>query len=128
MLEDRRPGLAAAAAVAFAVLSAGCAGDSGFEPVRLQVRLSAEPASIAVDGTSTLTAQVTNNQSQPASGIPIEWSTNLASLRAGGGATNANGRTTATLSGQGEPGVALITATIVGLGERAQVEVRIGPN
>lgn len=127
MREHRLVGLAAAVVAVFAVVAAGC-GDSGFEPTRLQVRLSAEPASIPVNGTSTITVQVTNNRGGVASGIPIEWSNSFAALHVlgSGSRSDADGHATATLSGQGDPGVAVITATIVGLTERGQVQVRIG--
>jgi len=127
MREHKLLRLAAAMAAVVAVVAAGC-GDSGFEPTRLQVRLSAEPVSILVNGTSTITAQVTNDRGQAASGIPIEWSNSFAALHVlgSGSRSDANGRATATLSGQGDPGVAVITATIVGLTERGQVQVRIG--
>jgi len=95
-------------------------------PVRLQVRVFATPASIPVSGTSTIIAQVTTDQAQPAPGHTIEWSNSMANLSVRGAATDASGRTTATLRGEGAPGVAVITASVVGSGERGQVEVRIG--
>jgi len=126
MRENKLPRLAAVAAVVCAAVAAGCDGDSGFQPVRLQVRVSAEPTSIPADGTSTITAQVTNNRGENASGIPIEWGNSLAALQVRNSVTDANGRATAALSGQGARGVAVVTAGVVGLTERAQVEVRIG--
>jgi hypothetical protein len=125
MRADRHRRQAALAAVV-AVFIAGCGGDSGTVPTRLQVRVFATPASIPVSGASTIIAQVTTDQAQPASGHTIEWSNSLATLQVRGGATDASGRTTATLRGQGEPGVAVITASVLGSGERGQVEVRIG--
>ena len=98
MREDRVPRLAALAAMV-AVLIAGCGGDSGTGPARLQVRVFATPASIPVSGASTIIAQVTTDQAQPAPGHTIEWSNSLATLQVRGAATDASGRTTATLHG-----------------------------
>lgn len=119
-----------AVAAAGLVALTGCSGDSATGPVRLQVRVFATPPSIPVTGTSTIIAQVTNDRAQPVPGLAIEWSNSFAFLMVGGtassGPTDANGRTTATLRGEGTPGVALVTAAVVGSGERGQVEVRIG--
>jgi hypothetical protein len=126
MREGRLRRQAALAAVV-AVFIAGCGGgDPGTVPTRLQVRVFATPPSIPVSGTSTIIAQVTTDQAQPASGHTIEWSNSMASLSVRGAGTDASGRTTATLRGDGTPGVAVITASVVGTGERGQVEVRIG--
>lgn len=124
-MRDKAFRLAAGAAAVTAVLAAGCS-DSGVGPATFQVQLSAAPASIPVDGSSVITAQVTNSRGQTPPGISLEWSNSLATLQVRGGVTDANGRATATLFGQGAPGVAAVTATMVGRTERGQVQVRIG--
>lgn len=116
-------GLAALVAAAFIVLFAGCNTDS--EP-RLVVRVSAAPASIPVNGTSTITAEMTNFEGTAIQGISIEWGTSFGALQSGNSATNADGRASATLRGQGEAGVATVTATTLSTRERGQTEVRIG--
>ncbi len=120
-----------AAAAALAALSASCGGDSGTGPLQLQLRVFATPASISATGSSTIIAQVTTSLAQPAPGVVIEWSNTFGFLMVGGssgggGPTDASGRTTATLRGEGTPGVAVVGAAVVGGGVRGQVEVRIG--
>jgi len=53
-------------------------------------------------------------------------SNSLAHLEVRGSVTDSSGRTTATLRGEGTPGVAVVTATVVGITERSRVQVRIG--
>lgn len=126
MSEHKTLRLAAVASVVFAALSAGC-GDSGTGPIRIQVRVFANPPSIPVNGTTTIIAEVTTDLAQPGPGAAIEWSTNLGALMSSGGSvTDSTGRTTATLRGTGETGVAVVTAAIVRTAERGQVAVRIG--
>lgn len=117
-------GLAALVAAAFIVLFAGCNTDDSAQ--RFVVRVSAAPASISVNGTSTITAEVTNFEGTPIQGISIEWGTSFGALQSGNSVTNTDGRATATLSGQGEAGTATVTATTLSTRERGQTEVRIG--
>lgn len=110
-------------AAALVVLYSGCNTD---DEGRLAVRVSAEPASIPANGTSTITAEVTNFEGSGIPGISIEWGTNFASLQAGNSVTNNLGRATATLTGQGEVGSATVTATTSATRETGQTTVRIG--
>jgi len=115
-------GLAAALMV---VIATGCSNPVA--PARFQIQLSASLASIPADGTSTITAHVTNSRGQTPPGMVIEWSNSLAALEIRNGATDNNGRASATLSGQGAHGVAVITAVLIAAPEtRDQVEIRIG--
>lgn len=110
-------------AAALIVLYAGCNTD---DEARLAVRVSAAPASIPVNGTSTITAEVTNFEGSPISGVSIEWGTSFGSLQSGNGVTNSLGRATATLTGQGAAGTATVTATTLLTREQGQTTVRIG--
>jgi hypothetical protein len=116
---------AAAAIVALALAASGC-GDEAVTPTTFAVQLTAEPASIDADGSSTITAQVTNNLGQTPSGVVLEWSNSFGELFISGGATNTSGRATARLAGQGTPGVATVTAKIFARTEQGQVQVRVG--
>ena len=127
MHDARLSRFAALAAAGVVALAAGCGGDSGTAPVRLEVVLFATPPSIPVDGTSTIIAQVTTDRGQPATGVSLEWSNTFGSLAVRGSGTDANGRYSVTLRGEGAPGVAVVTARVVGRSEQGQVEVRIGP-
>jgi hypothetical protein len=122
MREHTHSRLGAAAIAAVALLGAACA-DSGGEAV---VSVSANPASIAVNGSSTITAVLTNDKGEPLAGGTIEWSNSHALLQAGNSVTDASGRVTATLSGDGSPGTAVVSAALVNSAARGQVSVRIG--
>lgn len=114
----------AAAVVALALLAWGC-GEDVVAPATFQVQLSATPTSISGNGTSTITAQVTNNLGQTPSSVSLEWSNSLGLLQVTSGNTDSNGRSTATLVGQGDTGVATVTAKMLGRTEQGQVQVRI---
>lgn len=115
------------AGLVVAALVASSCDDSSTGPTSLQVTVVANPAAIAVDGSSTIVAQVTTNLGQPAVGVPLEWSNSFARMLVSSGSTDATGRSSATLQGEGVAGVAVVTARVVGREERSQVEVRIGP-
>jgi hypothetical protein len=118
-----------AALSAAGLLVSGCGGDSGTGPTALQVALFANPASIPVDGSSLVIAQVTTDMAQPAAGVPLEWGTTFGELVVTGATqTDANGRRAATLRGTGTAGVAVVTARVVGREYAGQVQVQIGPN
>ena len=53
-------------------------------------------------------------------------SNSLGQLLVTGSVTDASGRVTSRLLGEGEPGVAVVTARVVGRTETGQVQVRIG--
>ena len=125
MIGTRLSQLASGTAVLLALLATGCS-DTGASPGTFQVTLSAEPASIGLNDSSTITAQVTNSRGQRPPGVVLEWSNSLAALQASNSVTDADGRARATLTGQGQPGVASVTARLVGRSESGQVEVRIG--
>ena len=103
----------------------GC--DSGTDPSpRLTVNLSATPAAITVDGSSTLTATVTHD-GEPSPGWGVQWElSGPAGLSSGGAATNAQGIVTATLRGVGESGVATVRVSVLSRSESDSAEVRIG--
>ena len=124
MRPDKVLRLAAVATAVFAVLATAC--DSGVAPAQLQLQLSAAPNSIPVNGTSIITAQLTNTRGQAMSGVLLEWSNSLAQLELTGSATDSSGRNSATLRGEGTAGLAIVTARVVGSTERSQVQVRVG--
>jgi hypothetical protein len=124
MRHDKVLRLAAVATAVFAAVAAGC--DSGVAPAQVQLQLSAAPSSIPANGTSIITAQLTNTRGQALSGVLLEWSNSLAQLELTGSATDSSGRNSATLRGEGTAGVAVVTARVVGSTERSQVQVRVG--
>jgi hypothetical protein len=124
MRPDKVLRLAAVATAVSAVLATAC--DSGVAPAQLQLQLSAAPSSIPANGTSIVTAQLTNTRGQAMSGVLLEWSNSLAQLELTGSATDSSGRNSATLRGEGTAGVAVVTARVVGSTERSQVQVRVG--
>jgi hypothetical protein len=112
--------------VAAALLLAlpGCGSETAPDPI---LALSAEPAAIALDGVSTLTAVLTTASGTPIAGISLEWSSGEAeSLLRVGGATDANGRSSATLEGLGVAGVAAISVRVPGTSIQGRTTVRIG--
>jgi hypothetical protein len=126
MHDFRRSRNALLIAVGLVSIAVGCS-DSSTGPTSLQLTVSAAPASIPVDGASTITVQVITNLGQPAVGVPLEWGNSFGSMQLAGTTTDVNGRNSATLRGEGVAGVATVTVRVVGREERSQTEVRIGP-
>jgi hypothetical protein len=114
------------AAVVLAGLAGGCS-DSGTEPLEVFVTVSADPPSISLTGASTITAQLRTNRGEAGAGRAIEYGSTLGALFVtAAGSSNAQGRGTVTLRGDGTAGVAVVTARDVASGAQGQVQVRIG--
>ncbi len=90
------------------------------------VLVSANPAVIAPDGSSTLTLTVRNGDDSPAPGTDLELSTTHGRLAAVTLRTNASGVATTVLHGDRQSGTARVTARIAGSTEQGQVDVVIG--
>jgi hypothetical protein len=117
-----------AAAVALAALAGACNGDSGTEPLAIFVTVTADPASISLTGSSTITAQVRTENGNAGAGWRLEWGSTLGNIFVSGGAgsTDGNGRASAVLRGEGVAGVAVVTVRAVNRTEQGQVLVPIG--
>ncbi len=124
----RRAVVAVAAAATLAALAGGCSGDSGTEPLQVFVTAFADPPSISVTGSSTITAEVRTSNGNGGAGWRLQYSSTAGALfvTGAGSVTDANGVARVTLRGDGVPGVAVVTVRIVDRSEQAQAQVRIG--
>lgn len=78
--------------------------------------VTANPSTIMDDGVSSsvITAAVMDRNGQPASGVTVNWSTNLGAVAPASSVTDSSGHASTTLTDDGFPGTATVTASIVG--------------
>jgi uncharacterized repeat protein (TIGR01451 family) len=92
------------------------------------LQLAAAPASIAVGGTSLVTATLRDCLGQPVAGAPVNLSASgLGGLSVTSGATNASGVLTSTFAADWTPGVATVTASSGSLVDSTPITITGGP-
>jgi len=92
------------------------------------ISLSADPAEIVNDGVSqsVITAKVIDSSNQPVANVTVTWSSSAGTITPLTSLTQADGTTFTTLTDDGTPGTATVTAMIPG--NSAQVTVTVTDN
>ncbi len=115
-------------ALALLVLALGC--DSASSPVAPEgttLSISANPSTIGIEGSSTITLVALHSSGGPArTGTQITLSTNLGNIAPTVVATDSNGQAVATLSADGRTGSARVRATSGSKSAEVTVSVQEG--
>ncbi|MFA4016226.1 MAG: hypothetical protein RUDDFDWM_001329, partial [Candidatus Fervidibacterota bacterium] len=99
-----------------------------FTPAREVLIITANPATLVANGTSTstITARLVDLDGKPVQGVAVRFSTSLGSIKAVTDVTDANGEATATLTAGVKAGVAIVTVRAATA--EASIDVPIFPD